>query len=114
MQATTANAIDALFVFLHLLKSHAKLFGKSFLGETDRQSTNADVLADKFIDPGCGFVRGFGHTLPVPKDWRPYNARHAEMEKPPIQAALCYIARMHMHWVEFIPIILVAGLGLSW
>jgi hypothetical protein len=54
-QATRANAVGALFVFLHLLERQVERVSEFRLGQTKHQATHAHP----FSDVGVNWVRSF-------------------------------------------------------
>ena len=45
LQSASADAIDAILVFLHLLKRDAKPISKAFLAHTELEPSHADAVA---------------------------------------------------------------------
>src|SRR5688572_3641872 len=50
VQAAGGDAVDALLVFLHLLKGDAEEIGKPLLAHADFEPAGADALADLSVD----------------------------------------------------------------
>jgi hypothetical protein len=50
MQATGADAVCSLFVFLNLLECQAEFPGKRFLAHVEHETAHSDALADVPVD----------------------------------------------------------------
>ena len=67
-QTAGADAVDALFVFLHLLKCQAEQFAQPFLTHADQHAAKANAIAHLGID-GIGLFLWHGlHNAPFEPD----------------------------------------------
>lgn len=59
IEAACANAVRCFFIFLHLLKSQAKLFAKRLLAHTYEDATQLDTPSDMDVDGVSAFRAGY-------------------------------------------------------